>query len=179
MEEYCLANWSWSQPQNCGWELEGWLSGIGRVKPAYVSIPHSKSKWRESPSVVSNSLWPHGLHSSWNSPGRNTGVNSLSCLQGIFPSQELNPSLLHCRQILYQLSHKGSPRILKWVVYPFSSRSSWPRNWTRVSCITGGFFTNWAIRKASKGVYLMELNRYVDVYNSLCNKFKNSIFQSQ
>ena len=50
------------------------------------------------------------------------------------------------RQILYQVSHQGSPRILEWVAYPFSSRSSWPRNRTRVSCIAGGFFTNWAIR---------------------------------
>ena len=38
-------------------------------------------------------------------------------------------------------------RILEWVAYPFSSRSSQPRNWTRVSCIAGGFFTNWAIRE--------------------------------
>ena len=45
-------------------------------------------------------------------------------------------------------SHKGSPRILKWVAYPFSSRSSQPRNRTRVSCIAGGFFINWAIREA-------------------------------
>ena len=54
----------------------------------------------------------------------------------------------HCRQILYQLSHKGSPRILGWVAYPFSRGSFWPRNWTGVSCITGVFFTNWAIREA-------------------------------
>ena len=53
----------------------------------------------------------------------------------------------HCRWILYQLSHQGSPRILEWVAYPFSSRSSWSRNQTRVSCIAGGFFTNWAIRE--------------------------------
>ena len=45
-----------------------------------------------------------------------------------------------CRQILYQLSHKGSPRTLAWVAYPFSSGSSWPRNQTRVSCIAGNFF---------------------------------------
>ena len=58
----------------------------------------------------------------WNSPGQNTGVvGSLSCLQGIFPTQGLNPGLLHCRWILYQLSHKGSPRILEWVACPFSS----------------------------------------------------------
>ena len=54
-------------------------------------------------------LRPHGLYSLWNSPGQNTGVGSLSLLQGIFPTQGSNPGLLHCRQILYQLSHKGSP----------------------------------------------------------------------
>ena len=65
-------------------------------------------------------------------------------------TQGSNPGLPHCRQILYQLSQKGSPRILEWVAYPFSSRSSWPRNQTRVSCIAGRFFTNWAIREALK-----------------------------
>ena len=84
----------------------------------------------------------------WNSPGQNTGVGSCSLPQGIFPAQGLNPGLPHYRQILYQLSHKGSPRILEWVAYPFSSGSSWPRYWTGVSCIAGGFFTNWAIREA-------------------------------
>ena len=84
----------------------------------------------ESHSVVSNSLWPCGLYSPWNSPGQNTGVGSYSLLQGIFPTQGSNPGLPHCRRILYQLSHKGSPRILEWVAYPFSSGSSWPRNWT-------------------------------------------------
>ena len=86
----------------------------------------------------------------WNSPGQNTGVGSLSLLQGIFPTQGSNPGFPHCRWILYQLSHKGSPRILEWVAYPFSSGSSWPRNWTRVSCIAGGFLTNWVISKAQK-----------------------------
>ena len=42
-------------------------------------------------------------------PGQNTGMGSLSLLQGIFPIQGWNPGLLHCRQILYQLSHQGSP----------------------------------------------------------------------
>ena len=46
-------------------------------------------------------------------------------LQGIFPTQGLNPGL-HCGWILYQLSHKGSPRTLEWVAYPFCSRSSNP-----------------------------------------------------
>ena len=102
----------------------------------------------ESCSIVSNSLWPLGLYSPRNSLGQNTGVGSLSLLQVIFSNQGLNPGLLHCRWILYQLSSKGNPRILEWVAYPFSSRSSWPRNWTGVSWIAGRFFTNWAIRGA-------------------------------
>ena len=57
-------------------------------------------------------------YSPWNSPSQNTGVGSLSLLQGIFPTQGLNPGLPHCRHIVYQLSHKGSPRILEWVAYP-------------------------------------------------------------
>ena len=76
---------------------------------------------------------PYGLYSPWNSPGQNTGVGSLSLLQGIFPTQRLNPGLLHCRWILYQLSHKGNPRILEWVAYSFSRGSSLPRNRTGVS----------------------------------------------
>ena len=87
------------------------------------------------------------IYSPWNSPDQNTGVGSLSLLQGIFPTQGSNPGLSHCRWILYQLSHKGSPRILEWVAYPFSRGSFWPRNWTGVSCIACGFFTNWAIRE--------------------------------
>ena len=105
-----------------------------------------------------DSLWPHELYSPWNSPVQNTGVDSLSLFQGIFPTQGSNPGLPHCRQILYQLSLKGSPRILKWVAYPFSSGSSWPRNQTGVSCIAGGFLTNRAIREAHSLFPLKILN---------------------
>ena len=66
--------------------------------------------------------------SPWNSPSHNTGVGGLSPLHRIFPTQGSNPGLPHCRQILYQVSHKGSPRILEWVAYPFYSGSSQPRN---------------------------------------------------
>ena len=84
----------------------------------------------------------HGPYSPWNCPGQNTGVDSLSLLQGVFPTQGSNPGLPHCRWILYQLSHKGSPRILEWVSYPFSRGSSQPRDRTQVSCITGELFTS-------------------------------------
>ena len=94
-----------------------------------------------------DSLGPHGLYNPWYSPGQNTGVGNLSLLQGIFPTQGLNPGLLHCRQILYRLSHKGSPRILELVAYSFSRGSSRPRNWTGLSFTASGFFINWAIRE--------------------------------
>ena len=80
--------------------------------------PAHKDLESESCSIMSDSFQSHGLYSPWNSPGQNTGVGSLSLLQGIFPIQGSNPGLLHCTQILYQLSHKGSPRILEWVAYP-------------------------------------------------------------
>ena len=102
--------------------------------------------WSESCLVVSDSLQLHGLYHPWNSLGQNTGVGSLFLLQGIFPTQGLNPGLSHCRQIFYQLSHKVRPRILEWSVYPFSSGSSQPRNGTGVSFIAGRSLTNWAIR---------------------------------
>ena len=55
----------------------------------------------ESHSVMSDSLQPHGLYIPWNSLGENTGVGSLSLLQGIFPTQGLNPGLPHCRRIFF------------------------------------------------------------------------------
>jgi len=77
-----------------------------------------------------------------------TGVGCCALLQGILPTQGLNPGLLHFRWILYQLSHKESPRILEGVAYPFSCGPSRPRNQTGVSYIADRFFTNWATREA-------------------------------
>ena len=82
---------------------------------------------------VSDSLWPHGLYSPWNSPGQNTGVGSLSLLQGIFPTQGSNLGLPHCRQILYQLSHKGSP------VFSKNSSYKWYHTISVFLCLT--YFT--------------------------------------
>ena len=69
-------------------------------------------------------------------------------LQGIFPTQVSNPGLPHCRQIPYQLSHLGSPRILEWMAYPFSRGSSQSRAQTQISYIAGGFFSDSATREA-------------------------------
>ena len=70
-------------------------------------------------SVLPNSLQPHGLQPtslihSWNSLGKNIGVGCHSFLQEILPTQGLKPGLLHCRQILYLLSHQGSPGGWGW-----------------------------------------------------------------
>ena len=126
--------------RNPGWKTFIPFGGL-------VRIP-SESK---SHSAMSDSLQPHGLH-------QNTAVGSPSLLQGMFPTQGSKPGLLHCRQILHQLSHKGSPRILERVAYPFSSGAFWPRNWTGVSCIAGGFFTNWA-----EGSPIEQLSKWVCV----------------
>ena len=122
----------------------------------------------ESHSVMSDSLLPYGLQSPWNSPGQNTWVGSQSILQGIFPTQGSNPGLPHCRQILYQLSHKGSPKILEWVAYPFSSRSSWPRNRMEVSCISGWLFTSSATREAPWLNYTTTLKGKQVGINAIC-----------
>ena len=84
----------------------------------------------ESCSTVSDSLWPHELYSPWNSPSQNTGVGSLSLLQGIFPTQGSNPGLPHCRQILY---HQKPER--KWS-HSVVSDSLWPHGLlpTRLLC---------------------------------------------
>jgi len=97
--------------------------------------PESES---ERHSLLSDSLWPHGLYSPWNSPGQNTGVGLAVPYSG-GSSQPRNQTqvsriagrfLPHCRQNLYQVSHKENPRILEWVAYPFSRGSSRPRNRT-------------------------------------------------
>ena len=129
-----LLTYSWRKALKLGWPWH------------YHPNWDSKSE-SESCSVVSDCLRSHGLYSPWNSPGQNTGSGSLSLLQGIFPTQGSNPGLPHCWWILYYLSHKGSPRILEWVAYPFFSGSFKPRNQIGVSCTAGGFFTNWAIRE--------------------------------
>ena len=98
----------------------------GHRSPPTISVLHTKDSKSGSCSAMSDSSWPHGLYSPWNSPGQNTGEGRLFLLQGIFPTQGLNPGLPHCRWILFQLSHKGSPRILEWVSYS-SSVSSRPR----------------------------------------------------
>ena len=139
---------------------------------------------------MSDSLRPYGQYSPWNSPGQNTGVGSLSLLQGIFPTQGLNPGLPHCRQILYRLSRKGSPwsesesevaqscpvlcdpilsgssihGVFQARVLEwaaFSRGSSQPRDWTQVYCIAGRRFTVWATREALWWIELLNVGWFI------------------
>ena len=76
---------------------------------------------------MSDFLWPHvpvRLLCPWNSPGHSTGEGSLSLLQGIFPTQGLKPGFLHCKWILYCLSHQGSLRLLEWVTQEYWSETT-------------------------------------------------------
>ena len=124
-------------PKESSWQG---IEPTSLMSPAFASGFFTTTTTRgvyesKSHSVMSDPLWCYGLYSPWNSPGQNPGVGNFSLLQGIFSTQRSNQSLQHCRWILYQLSHKGSPRILEWVAYPFSSGSFQPRNRTQVSCI--------------------------------------------
>ena len=145
---------AYQAPLSMGFSRQKYWSGLPFPFPEDLPNPGNWTlvthivKETESRSVVSDSLWHPGLYGPWTSPGQNTGVGSLSLLQGIFPTQGSDQGFLHSRQILNQLSHQGSPRILEWVAYSLSSGSFLPKNWTRVSYIAGKFFTNWAIREA-------------------------------
>ena len=154
---YKLKRWKQTQQQKgrevktavqCWRRWTQWAGGFESYIPLSVKVAQS------CPTL--EYVWPHGLYSLCNSPGQNTGVGSLSLLQGIFPTQGSNPGLPLCRRILYHLSHQASPRILEWGAYPFSSRSSQPRNQTGVFCIAGRFFTSWASREALGKCWLRE-----------------------
>ena len=69
-------------------------------------------------------------------------MGSFSLLQGNLPNQGIEPRSSALWEDSLPAEPQGSPRILEWVAYPFSSGSSRPRNQTRVSCIAGGFFIN-------------------------------------
>ena len=91
-----------------------WLTGRKFLEVLFYHIAFSTVLNR---SVMSNSLKLHGLQPArllcpWDSPGTNARVGCHALLQGIFPTQELNPGLPHCRQIFYCLSHQRSPPFL-------------------------------------------------------------------
>ena len=114
---------------------------------------------------------PPGFSVHGNSPGKDIGVGCHAFFQEIFPTQEYNPGLLHCKWVLYRLSHQGNPRILDWIPDPFSGVSSQHRNQTRVSCIAGRFSTRWATGEALKLVYV-QLNHFTVLLKLTQNKLQ-------
>ena len=105
----------------------------------------------ESCSVTYDSLWPHGLYTLWNSPGQNTGVGTLSLLQGIFPTHGWNPGLPHFRWILYQLSHQGSPYAdpkIHTEIQEQSNSHEKEQNWTT--------YTSWFLKLTTRPLQLRQ-----------------------
>ena len=95
----------------------------------------------------------------WDFPGKNTGVGCHFLLQGIFPTQGLNPGLLHCRQTLYHLSHQGSPYAGNCCLFRVERPHSCPQH-SRQARIP---FT---MRRASPWVYFLSpvLGHYTTVF---------------
>ena len=104
---------------NAAWRLKTPLVYLLNPSLVYLNLDHQMCVCVcvcvcVSRSVTFNSLWPHGLQppdssAHGDSPGKNTGVGCHALLQGIFPTQGLNPGLPHCKWIPYQLSYQGSP----------------------------------------------------------------------
>ena len=94
-------------------------------------------KWSESRSVVSHSLWPHGVYSNLCSQLLEVKCKSLSHVRSLWLMDYIVRGILQAR-------------ILEWVAFPFSRGSSQPRDWTQVSCIAGRFFTSWSTREAQE-----------------------------
>ena len=105
-----LHHQDWGSHQGFIWCLTRASSELAHLQKAYALAPLNKLLLLFfSHEVGSDSFQPRGLHSPWNSPGQHAGVGRLSILQGIFPTQGSSPGLPYCRQIVYQLSRKGSP----------------------------------------------------------------------
>ena len=89
--------------RNLSW-IKLWVGLLGhRVNTNKI---HVKVKVAQSCPILCNSM----VCSPWNFPGQNTGVGSFSLLQGIFPTQGLNPTLPHCRQVLLPAEPEGKPK---------------------------------------------------------------------
>ena len=133
--------WLFCDPMDCG------LPGFS-VHGSFQARTLEKWKWKSLSGVwlfvIPWTLQPHGQFMEFSRP-QNTGVGSLSLLQGIFLTCESNRGLLHCRQILYQLSYQGSSRTLEWVGISYSRGSSRSRDQTSISCIGRQILYHWAI----------------------------------
>ena len=77
----------------------------------WVAFPFSRGSSQPRDQTQVSHIVAESLPAEPQGKPKNTGMGSLFLLQQIFPIQELNQYLLHCRQILYQLSYQGSPKV--------------------------------------------------------------------
>ena len=97
-------------PPSMGFSRLEYWSGVPLPSPSGVCHKFHMAALKGKVTVAQSCLTlSDPMDSPWNSPGQNTGEGDLTLLQGILPTQGLNPGLPHCRWILYQLSHQGSP----------------------------------------------------------------------
>ena len=134
--------------------------GRDKGREAQLRTPESVSR-----SVLSHSFWPHGLQPArllcpWASPGKNTGVGCHSFLQGIFPTQGSSPGLLHCRWILYHLSHQGSPEN----TWAWHKKTAGILLWVTAGFFFLSFFLLLSYTKKKKKNYLV-IKKRLDIYS--------------
>ena len=100
--------------------------GLPHHRQILHSLSHQESPIKTLKAKVTQSCLTlcNPMDGPWNSPGQNTGVDTLSLFQGIFPTQGSNPGLPHCRQILYQLSHREAQQY--WGGLPIPSPADLP-----------------------------------------------------
>ena len=93
---------SWTIKKSEHWRIDAFKLWCWRrlLRIPWATRRSNQSLLKKVKVAQSNSLRPYGLYSPCNSPGQNTGVGSLSLLQGFVPTQGSSPGLLHCRQIL-------------------------------------------------------------------------------
>ena len=118
----------------------------------FPSPMHESEKWKWSGSVMSNSLWPHGLQPTrllrpWDFSRQEywSGLPLPSPISLSVMSNSLGPHGLWPARLLYGILQE---RILEWVAVPFFRGSSWPRDQTQISYIRGRFFFVWTTREA-------------------------------
>ena len=117
---------SWTS--GCADPLHKSILALGET--LYPLLVPVKWMWKSLSSVsLFVTLWT----SPWNSPGQNTGVGSLSFLQGIFPTQVSNPDFPYCRRILYQLETPGKPNCIYFSCASMLEKTAWNKSSYRKS----------------------------------------------